>query len=156
MNFAPKSYKETGLADPGIIKEINILRTKILKEENTLKAKENNVDRQKKFRAAQKLKMDKLAEILGVSDIFRPHKTVGRPRLEENQPELLKTILEIATFAGAADPKRRTEIIHCVRTLNDLHDKLLELGLNISRIAKPLTCDYCQETVAASKVKCML
>lgn len=50
-------------------------------------------------------------------------------------------------FAGGADPKRRTEIVHCVRTLNDLHDKLLELGFNLSRS---------EETVELLKEKGML
>lgn len=69
-----------------------------------------------------------------MSDVLKPHNSVGRPRLEEAQTDLLKTILDIATFAGGADPQRRTEIIQCVRTLNDLHDRLLELGFNLSRM----------------------
>lgn len=66
-----------------------------------------------------------------MSDVLKPHKTVGRPRLEQ---ALLKTILAPATFAGGADSKRRTEIIYCVRTLNDLRDWLLELGFNLDYI----------------------
>lgn len=127
--------RDSGLAEIGIQKEINFLRQEILREEKLLKKKGNNVNRQKKFRSSQKLKLKKVLEIPGVNDILKLQKIAGRPKLENNQPELLKTILDIATFSGGADPKRRTETVHCVRTLNELHDRLLELGFTLSRSA---------------------
>ncbi|GBP88239.1 GA-binding protein subunit beta-1 [Eumeta japonica] len=63
------------------------------------------------------------------------HETVGRPRLEEAQPELLKVLAEIASFGGGADEKRRTEMIRSCRTLDDLVKELEALGFNLSRSA---------------------
>lgn len=50
------------------------------------------------------------------------HKT-GRPRIDEDQPDLLKIIIEIATHGGAADERRRTEGSRSVKTLDQLHSR---------------------------------
>lgn len=57
----------------------------------------------------------------------------GRPRLEEQQSVLLKTIVDIAMFGASAEERRRCEVVRTCHTLSDLHAKLLELGFNISR-----------------------
>lgn len=44
----------------------------------------------------------------------------GRPRLEENQPGLMETIAEIASFGGTAYDRRRTEKVRSCKTLDDL------------------------------------
>lgn len=62
-----------------------------------------------------------------------PRNTPGRPRLTEEQPEMLNAIVELARFGGSADPRRRTEGIRTILTLNDLHAELKLLGYNISR-----------------------
>ena len=60
----------------------------------------------------------------------------GRPRIEEDQPQLLSTILDIVQATSAADPRRRTEMIRSVRTLDDLVSELKgTFGYNISRNA---------------------
>lgn len=57
----------------------------------------------------------------------------GRSRIEESQPELLKTIVDLAMFGASAEERRRCEIVRSCRTLTDLHTRLTELGFNISR-----------------------
>ena len=37
--------------------------------------------------------------------------TAGRPRLEEDQPTLLSTIIDIAMQGASADERRRTEVM---------------------------------------------
>lgn len=55
--------------------------------------------------------------------------------LEINQPELLKTIAEIAMFGGAADDRRRSELIRSCKTLHDLHTELQAQDFVISQSA---------------------
>lgn len=57
----------------------------------------------------------------------------GRPRLEESQSDLLKTIVDLAMFGASAEERRRCEIVCGCRTLTDLHPRLTELGFTISR-----------------------
>ena len=59
----------------------------------------------------------------------------GRPVLEEEYPNLHRDILEIATIGAAASDKRREETFRTVKTLDDLHRALSDLGYHISRSA---------------------
>ncbi|GBP81709.1 Probable uridine nucleosidase 2 [Eumeta japonica] len=80
------------------------------------------------------------------------HETVGRPRLEEAQPELLKVLAEIASFGGGADEKCRTEMIRSCRTLDDLVKELEALGFNLSRSATYLRLlPRCSTTIQGKK-----
>lgn len=62
-------------------------------------------------------------------------KKVGRPRVEEDQSELLKTIIEIAIHGSAAHDRRREELYRSVKTLTELTDALKDSGFTISRSA---------------------
>lgn len=64
-----------------------------------------------------------------------PRAGPGRPRLEEEQSELLKTISDLALFGASVEERRRCEIVRTVHTLSELTNKLNELGINISRSA---------------------
>ena len=57
----------------------------------------------------------------------------GRPRADDEQPGLLKAIVEIATYGCAADDKRRTETIRSIKTLDELTAELQRIGYKISR-----------------------
>lgn len=56
----------------------------------------------------------------------------GRPRLEEDQPQLLKTICEIAMFGGSADLRRRSEMVRSCKTLKELTKELQDSDFQIS------------------------
>ncbi|CAF0985546.1 unnamed protein product [Adineta steineri] len=56
---------------------------------------------------------------------------VGRPPVDDTCPDLLSTIEEIATFGGAADDRRRSEIIRSCLTLDDLRATLKTKGYDI-------------------------
>ncbi len=64
------------------------------------------------------------------SSIYRD--SLGRPCLEEQFPNLHKDVLEIATIGAAASDRRREEAFFTVKTLNDLHKALSDLGYQIS------------------------
>ena len=57
----------------------------------------------------------------------------GRPSIEEDQSQLLSTILDIVNVYSAAEDKRRCEILWTVKTLDDLHAEVLSRGFTISR-----------------------
>ncbi|CAF0900718.1 unnamed protein product [Rotaria sordida] len=57
----------------------------------------------------------------------------GRPRIEEECPDLLQIIEEIAKVDGASDNRRRSETIRPCLTLDDLREKLKQRGINIKR-----------------------
>lgn len=58
----------------------------------------------------------------------------GRPSVEDDQPALLKTIVDIAIFGSAADERRRNESIRSIKTLDEFTETLKNhFGFNISR-----------------------
>lgn len=61
--------------------------------------------------------------------------TLGRPRLDGLQPELMDAILMIVNRSSSADDRRRTENLRSVTTLTDLQKELDTLGFEISRSA---------------------
>ena len=61
--------------------------------------------------------------------------TVGRPRIESDQPDLLRDILEIATIGAACSDRRREDLFRTVKTLDDLHKAISDLGYSLSRTA---------------------
>ncbi|GBP40850.1 hypothetical protein EVAR_88911_1 [Eumeta japonica] len=68
-----------------------------------------------------------------VASLLKTRSAPGRPRLEEQRPLLLKTIVDLAMFGASAEERRRSEIVRSCRTLTDLHEKLKEQGFQISR-----------------------
>ncbi len=58
---------------------------------------------------------------------------IGRPPIEEDCPDLLQIIEEIAKVGGAADDNRRSQAIRPCLTLDDLREKIKERGYDIKR-----------------------
>ena len=58
---------------------------------------------------------------------------VGRPRIECDQPDIMRTILEIATVGAACGDRRRDDLYRTVKTLDDLHKAVSDLGFTVSR-----------------------
>lgn len=83
-----------------------------------------------------RLKLEKLcSENETIAKQLKVRSVHGRPRLEIDQSELHKVIIDIALFGSSADDRRRTETINSCKTLDDLHDALLKLGFSLSRSA---------------------
>ena len=59
----------------------------------------------------------------------------GRPRIEEDQPEILEAIKKIAIFGSAAHERRQTNEIRTFLSLNKLKEKLVEEGYEIKKSA---------------------
>ena len=56
----------------------------------------------------------------------------GRPRLEDDQPLLLKTIVDIAMHGSAAHERRRTEEYKTIKTLKELSEQLRRVKIHIN------------------------
>ena len=92
--------------------------------------------RKRKFRQDFKRKLSVIAEenpAVGERLKKIRRQEVGRPRVEDDQPDLLKAIVDIVCAGAAADERRRSEKLSTCKTLDDLHEALLEQGFTISR-----------------------
>lgn len=104
--------------------------------EKTIKRLASEQQRKQKSRLAFKRTIDEVsADNPAVGKRLKKHarQQIGRPSLEDDQPELLKTIVDITCVSAGADARRHSEMLTCCKTLDDLHEKLLEHGFSISR-----------------------
>ncbi|OWR48344.1 hypothetical protein KGM_205865 [Danaus plexippus plexippus] len=104
--------------------------------EKKLKSKEKQRVYSMMHRKNQKQKLIELcSKNPDAAKSLTPRDGPGRPRLEKEQSELLKTISDLALFGASAEERRRCEIVRTVHTLSEFTNKLSELGFNISRSA---------------------
>ena len=92
---------------------IKKLKEKLYREEKLLKRKISDANRKRKSRRIQATQLKKLKKsnpkAFVNAEVNYRDGIIGRPRLEVDQPDLLKTITEIAMIGGAADNRRRSE-----------------------------------------------
>ena len=113
------------------IKEVTKIKDGL---KSKLKRVEQNVENQKKLREKKKLEMEKLKrDFPEIALTLSVREEPGRPRLEEDQPNLNTDILEIATIGAACSDRRREELFRTEKTLDQLHAALQALGYKISR-----------------------
>ena len=126
--------KTLGFLDENQEKE---LRLKIKKKEELelkLKHKISDQKRAKKARDDRKAKLAKITEDNpDIKKALKLRDNPGRPRIEQDQPLLLKTIIEIAMYGSAAHEKRQSDIYRSVKTLDELTTELKKDGFEISR-----------------------
>ncbi|CAG4960750.1 unnamed protein product [Parnassius apollo] len=104
--------------------------------EKKLKLKENQRMYSMTHRKNKKQKIIELcSKNPDATKSLTPRAGPGRPRLEEEQSELLKIIIDLALFGASAEKRRRCELVRMVHTLSELTNKLSEMGFNISRSA---------------------
>ncbi|KAK3932313.1 Carbamoyl-phosphate synthase arginine-specific large chain [Frankliniella fusca] len=126
--------RDCGRGGPDIEKDIKKLRGELAKAKKDLKKTEDNALRQKKAREKKKRAMETLTEEFpAAAKILKIRKTVGQPRLEENQDGLLKAISGIALAGASAAEKRRSDAVRSCRTLKELTEKVRLLGHNVSK-----------------------
>lgn len=112
------------------------IQNKLRNEELKLKKLKKDQDRHVKYRQNKKSKIEEVCKKNSeIAEILRPQTKSGRPRIEDNQPEFLKLLTDIASRGCGADGRRRTEILRSCQTLDDLHKELLNFGIEVSRSA---------------------
>ena len=112
--------------------------TEVTKVRDNLKSKlkilGQNMKSQMRAREKKKSAIDKATrDFPQIASTLKSREQVGRPRLEEDQPNIDKDILEIATIGAACSDRRREDLFRTVKTLDDLHAAIKGLGYQISR-----------------------
>lgn len=92
-----------------------------------LKKQEKEMVRHRKRRLQNKTNIEKAcAENPDLRRKLKVQSTIGRPRIDADQPYLLQAIIDLALQGLAAHERRRDDTIRTVRTLDDLVTKLRE------------------------------
>lgn len=89
--------------------------------EKTLRNKIHYQKRQLKNRRKRKENLSKIIAAYPESaSILKSRDRAGRPRVEDSQPELLKAIVDIATYGAGAHERRRSYIHRSIKSLDEL------------------------------------
>lgn len=126
--------RDVGLAEVSN-SDIQKARDDVKNLEKQLKRLINVAEANRKARE-KKRKLFEALEEKYPEDNMKLVKKIGRPALENDQPEILKVICELAKQGAGADGRRRCEALNSCMTLDDLHNELKENhGLMLSRTA---------------------
>lgn len=133
--------KSRGLDGPELRQSITKLKDEITKEEKHLKVLQQSVGRSKNFRddRTKSLKRD-CEDNPEMAKNARFRGVVGRPSVQKDQPHIIQTMIELATFGASAEEKRRSEVLRSCMTLDDLHQELLKRGFPVSRTTTYRLC----------------
>lgn len=103
--------------------------------EAKLRIRIRDQSRQKKRREIAKKKIAKLMSTVNPQNenFIKLHPRAGRPRLESDQPLLLKAICDIAIHGSGAHERRRCDVLRSVKTLDELLQEVKSQGFQISR-----------------------
>ena len=128
------TVENSGLITPEISKRKRKLQDQLEQEKKRLKSLKDGQARSQKFRDTNRAKIIEVCEkIPEAGALLKVRKEPGRPRLEEDQPDLLQVISSIASLSSGAHLRRRDETLRCCRTLDELHKQLKDFGFTISR-----------------------
>ena len=131
-----KALSDTHESMVVMTKQIKALEHQKNNLDKKLKKKKQDAKGQEKARIKKKENFEKLQnEHPELAAILKSRETVGRPRIESDQPDLLKDVLEIATIGAACSDKRREDLFRTVKTLDDLQKAISDLGYSLSRTA---------------------
>ena len=119
-----------------ITKQISEFREKRKAVSNQLSRLKSCAQSQKKYRDKTKRKIAKAVEQYpALASQITLRDGPGQPPLEDVYPDMHQVLLEIATVGAAASDRRRADLFRTVKTLDDLHKALTELGYSLSRSA---------------------
>lgn len=117
-------------------KQIKSLASSKRKLETELEALERDRKRKKLERDRRNQALQKITEKFPeTKSLLQLKETVGRPRIETEQPGLLQAIVDIASYGSSTDERRRSEMLNFCSSLGELQSKLHEQGYNIKRSA---------------------
>ena len=115
------------------IRDVMNERDELQKE---LKRKEQNMKNNKAYRARRRAAEDRLKiEHPEMASTLKLREGVGRPRIECDQEGVMDVILQIAMIGSACGDRRREDVFRTVKTLDDLHKAVTDLGFIVSRSA---------------------
>ncbi|CAF1478065.1 unnamed protein product [Rotaria sp. Silwood1] len=128
--------RQMGLSTPENRKQLKQLMKDRKKKGFELKRLQSKQKSSDQYRIRRKLIVERLFETKPelhpqLNKLYR--RGTGRPRVEEECPDLLQIIEEIAKVGGASDDRRRSETIRPCLTLDDLREKIKQRGYDIKR-----------------------
>ncbi|KAK3928621.1 Mitogen-activated protein kinase kinase kinase [Frankliniella fusca] len=128
--------RDMGVLEEGINRKITKLGKDLDKKKKELRNKKNRALHSQAVRREKKKKLSILkAEFPEAASVLAIREKPGRPRVEEDQPELLKVICSIAEFSSSDADRRRSESLRLCKTLDQLHEALIDHKFKISRAA---------------------
>ncbi|XP_068989951.1 uncharacterized protein [Neodiprion pinetum] len=128
--------RDAGFGDEDNRRIIKKLKLDLETQKSKLKSLQQNAERQKIFRNERNSQLKLICEEnKNNAQILKIREQPGRPRIEIDQPEIFKSIVEIASHNASADVRRRSETIRACKTLDQLREQLSEAGFNLSRTA---------------------
>lgn len=126
--------KESGLLSSDQEKDLKQKKLDVEKLQKTLSKKIYDQVKQREFRKKKKEILEAACEDNpALASKLKIRHKVGRPAIEEDQPLLLKTIVDIAVYGSAAHEKRQSDIYRSIKTLDDLTKELKQNGFHLSR-----------------------
>lgn len=124
--------KEQGLASEEQLEALKKAKIDLKADEKSLKEKTDAQARQIRKRQKDKAVLEELKEKHPeAAQLLEKRPKPGRPRIEEEAPELHKTIMDIALHGSEADERRRSNKIRTVHTLQELTAELNLLGYKV-------------------------
>ena len=117
-----------------ITKQIKVLTEKRKQVVRKIKIAKSNQKASKKLREKKKRQMAQaIVDFPSLSNTLKVRDSVGKPPIEDVYPNLHADILNIATIGAAASDRRRQNLYRTVKTLDQLHSALSDLGYRLSR-----------------------
>jgi len=130
-----ESKKSQSIASDEQLAQLKKFKEELHSKETKLRQAISNHRRQQKFRGSFRRKVQQLKSTNPeVASVLSKRNKNGRPRVEEQQPELLKAVVDIAMHGCGADEKRRSEKIRSVQTLAELTAELNLKGFEVREI----------------------
>ena len=118
-----------------IDREIKKLQEQRKAMHTELRRLKSNAKSQKKLRDKQRMIHKKWVELNPGDNTLIIRDGPGRPNIECYISELQGVIMDIVNSGCNADPRRRSETLFCLSTLDELHDELAKRGIMMSRSA---------------------
>lgn len=119
-----------------LTKQINEFTLKKHKTESKLRYLQSAMKANKKLRDKKKRALAQaVKDFPNLDTSLKVRDSTGRPPLEETYGNLHQVILSIATIGAAASDRRREDLFRSVKTLDQLHSALDDMGFKLSRSA---------------------
>jgi hypothetical protein len=117
-------------------RELKTKKKRKIEVENEIEKLKAGQQRSKKFREEKKATLQQIvSENPDLESKIKLKSRPGRPAITDEQPNILDAIINIAMHGSAAHERRRMEILRSVRTLDELHRELENMGYKLSRSA---------------------
>lgn len=126
--------RDTNFLSEKQAKELKDKKEELVEKEKKLRKLKDDQRRSLKYRKELKRRREDLIDTYpDLKKKLKVRDVVGRPRIETDQPLLLTTIVDLATYGSAAHERRQNEVLRSIRTLDQLQTELKNLGFVVSR-----------------------